>query len=152
MLGDSITQLASRQIHARLPEATVNAYAGYTGKRLIPTVQDAVAHHATALIIEAGTDDALLREVDWQATQDRLVRLSRKVRCAWFMTVAEQPAMGPIAPAWNLRLRAAGVRLIDWDAALRADSLLAEPTGVHPSSLGGRWLADRYGEAVGVCG
>lgn len=152
ILGDSITQLARAEIHARLPGAVVSAHVGFTGKRLIPKAVDAVASHVTVLIIEAGTDDAILREADWRAVVRKLVRLSRRVGCAWFVTVAEQPAMGPIAPAWNLELRAAGVRLIDWDAALRADSGLAEPTGVHPTDAGKRWLADQYAGAVQACG
>jgi len=151
ILGDSITQLATPAIHARLPDSTVDAYFGFTAKKLIPVVKEAVHHHATELVLEAGTDDALLHEKDWKATQDTIIELARRVRCVWFVTVAEQPAMGLIAPSWNRRLRAAGVRLIHWNAAVRDDRSLTEPTGVHPTASGDRWLADHYASALAGC-
>jgi hypothetical protein len=151
IFGDSITQLATPSIHQRLPDATIKAYFGFTAKRLIRYVRSAIDNRAGVLVIEAGTDDALLREADWKTAQDEIVQLSRRVRCVWFVTVAEQPAMGPIGPGWNRRLRAAGVRLIDWNAAVAADASLAEPTGVHPSARGDRWLADAYAAAYADC-
>ena len=166
VVGDSITDLTSAALHRRLDDDVVLAAEGVHGALaadMLPTTMRLADMHPDVAVINLGTNDATLglaTDVTEAALRDHLERLE-SAECRWLVTITERP--GPpfraAAHAINARLRAiaaseVGVGLVDWQAALDADSAAGSPTGpllsddIHPTGAGTTLLVDLLAAAI----
>jgi hypothetical protein len=149
-VGDSITLYSAPAIRSAVPHSMVIAAFGLTALQISNLADEAVLARPDVLIVNAGTNDALLH-YDWHVGFSALARDVQKVRCGFFVTLNEQ-RLGASARAWNADLRVHHFRTIDWNAAVAGNRTLVDQSGYHASTVGAQWLATAYERAVQTCG
>lgn len=169
VVGDSITFLAEPAVSATLGADgdIVNQVGlpGWTAGALHPYEVAARRTKPAVLILEMGTNDALLQVKKWGAEESAMFNGAATSRCAVFVDVpraadwwgaqAAHDTQLTIADQWNARLAVAVAkhprwREVDWAGAVAADPSLSSD-GMHPTDAGSQWLANAYEAAITTC-
>lgn len=178
IVGDSITTVIAPALAAGLPDKLAMRFGiGPVKSKLVPLLRSvATCNNETvdcapvrALIIEAGTDDALWYVRDWRPDFDAIMAVAKVAPCTIFVNVATpipdyfgwrnhgtgRPIL-TVAKQWNAALASAidddpAFHLIDWNDAVAADPALLAADEIHPSATGKVWFVDQYREALASC-
>jgi GDSL-like lipase/acylhydrolase family protein len=172
--GDSITRLSARYLAATLRrsyQTTIADHDGYEIAQVASFVRAQMTARPDAIVINAGTPDVIAGNVThWKSDYETMFQSAAGARCIVLFTINRlvdrdaQRAKTPSAEQVNGEVRAIAaahpnVRLVDWDAAVHADSNLifaATPIGsggdaIHPVDRGQHWIADRTKAALDNC-
>jgi hypothetical protein len=170
LFGDSIAYETGIATTTKLRAAytlTIVIGLGDVETHLVPQIRAIAATKPYAVIIEAGTDDALERVTDWRPAFDHIVSATTHLRCVVFMTVPviadyygyhNGPSTRPIRVAhqWNAALAAVipkhrNFRLVDWNAESISNPSLLARDGIHLLPIGQEWLSAHFQTALTSC-
>jgi hypothetical protein len=170
LFGDSIAYETGIVTTAKLRAAytvTIVIGLGDVETHLVPQIRAIAATKPYAVIIEAGTDDALDRVTDWRPAFDHIVSATTHLRCAVFVTVPviadyfgyrNGPRTHPITVAhqWNAALASLipkhrNFRLVDWNAQSTSNPSLLARDGIHLLPKGQDWLSAHFQTALDSC-
>lgn len=106
------------------------------------------------VVIELGTNDVTNDPADYHFRIQALLDAVPKDRCVAMVTV-RRATLVRRSDIWNSIVRQRIVdhpcrRVIDWDAAVRANPGLLSADGIHPSPQGYAWLRLLYIETSGM--
>jgi lysophospholipase L1-like esterase len=174
--GDSITRLTAPYLAATLQidyQTTIADHDGYDITRVTTFVKAEMSARPApdAIVINAGTPDVVAGNVSkWKSDYDAMFQSTAAARCVVLFTISRlvdrfaQRSKIPSAEQINGEIRAIAathpnVRVVDWDAAVQADTtLMFAPTplgrqgdGIHPVDKGQHWIADHTKAAVDAC-
>jgi hypothetical protein len=161
IFGDSISQVASPDVNAALGTSyELTTSATYQSTRGIGKAlgEQLARTRPKAIIVELGSDAALLGNEAWQQDLEAILATVRPIACVAFVTVSpaedyyftvithKRPRN--IATQWNAALKRAVRRdphfhLVDW-AAVATSEVGFVYDGIHPTKQGKAWLISQY--------